>query len=341
MKILVIRFSSLGDVILTTPLVKELRKNFPEAIIDFCTKEEFSDVYQDNPNINECISVQKPFNFKKLRSLKKEINFRKYDIIIDAHNNLRTFYLKFFLKLKSKVYTFKKYTFRKTLLVKFRINTMKNFPSVSVRYIDAVKKLGRDIKQRYIRPEIYSNISSREKIDRIFTELNISNNKKIICIIPSSKHFTKTYPAEYYIKLINYFDKEKFNFILIGKDNDKNLIEFIWEQTGNNVINLYNRLNIKELYELMRRCHFVIGGDTGPIHIAEAASTPLIMVAGSSVKEFGFFPEGKNVLIAENNEMKCRPCSYIGKNICPEKHFKCMMSLSPELIFPIVQEHLI
>ena len=197
-------------------------------------------------------------------------------------------------------------------------------------------------------PEIYTNDYAKEEADKLIAGLNIPANSKLICIVPSSKHFTKTYPAENYIELINKFDKNKFSFLLIGKDADKNNIDSIKSKTGENVFNLCDKLNLLELYEVMKKCDLVISGDTGPMHIAEAAGVPIVMIAGSSVKEFGFLSdptrpprrggENSNFKILEVNGLKCRPCSHIGKDYCPKGHFRCMKDITPEKIFTTVEQ---
>src|SRR5207245_358469 len=142
----------------------------------------------------------------------------------------------------------------------------------------------------------------------IFKEISINEKSKIIVIAPGSKHFTKTYPAELYIELINKFDAN-VSVILVGKGNDIIPIERIMENARGNVYNLSNELNLVELAELIKRCSVFISGDTGPMHIAEAMNISLIMLAGSSVKEFGFYPQNENAVVLENNNLKCRPCT--------------------------------
>jgi heptosyltransferase-2 len=332
-KILVIRLSSLGDVILTTPLLKVLKQNYPQSKIDYLVKHEYSDVLKNNPNTDNLITCDDDINFSGLTKLKKQIKSNKYDLIIDAHNNLRTFYLQLFLN--SKKIKFKKFSIRKFLLVRFKINLMKDFPSVSQRYCEILKPLG--ISAPAVLHEIFPDESSKQKVDLLFKELNLSKDKKIICIIPSSKHFTKTYPEEKYCELINKFDAARYSFILIGKETDKINIDKIKSKTGSNVYDLCDKLNVLETAELMKNCWLVISGDTGPMHIAEAVNAPLIMLAGSSVKEFGFYPKNKNSIVLENNTLKCRPCSHIGKSSCPEGHFKCMSEIKPDQIFEKIE----
>lgn len=332
-KILVIRFSSLGDIILTTPLLKILRQQFPDSQIEFCTKMSFAPILRHNPNLNKILEVADDIEFSELRRLKKKITSEHYDLIIDLHNNLRTFYLKLFLRFRTKVLVFNKYSFRKFLLVKFKINLMKELPGISQRYIDVQHKTI-PVGQRYIfDPEIYTNENDRESVNILIRSLNITASSKLICIVPSSRHFTKSYPAEYYVDLINKFDVIKYSFLLVGKDDDKNNINLIKSKTGDNVYDLCDKLNLLELAELMKRCTLVISGDTGPMHFAEAVAVPIIMLAGSSVKEFGFYPRNDNRRILEVNGLSCRPCSHIGRDSCPKGHFKCMKEIEPEIVF--------
>lgn len=331
-KILVFRFSSLGDIILTTPLLKILRKNYPDAQIDYCTKKSYSDLLKYNPAVSRVLEVSDDMDFAELRLLKKTLINEKYDLVIDLHNNLRTFYLRLSLRLGTYVVVFKKYSFKKFLLVKFKINRMKDLPSIAQRYIDTIKHII-DVNTIELTPEIKTNDYAKEEADKIISGLNIPANSKLICIVPSSKHFTKTYPAENYIDLINKFDRNKFSFILTGKGTDKNNIDRIKSETGENVFNLCDKLSLPELYEVMKKCNLVISGDTGPMHIAEAAGVPIIMLAGSSVKEFGFYPINEKNTILEIDGLSCRPCSHIGKDYCPKGHFKCMKEITAEMVY--------
>jgi len=331
-KILVLRFSSLGDVILTTPLLKTLKQIFPDSQIDYCIKSPYLDILKFNPNLNRIIEVDNVLSFEKLRGLRKALTANTYDLIIDAHNNLRTFYLKIFLRRRSRIVSVKKYSIRKLLLVKLKINLMKNLLPIGKRLTKICgEKSGEAI------PEIFTNKQSEETATKILTALKLPSNTVLVCIISSTRHFTKTYPPEYFAELINKFDKNRFFFLLTGKGDDRKNIEIIRENTGPNVYDLCDKLTLLELAEIMKRCKLVIAGDTGPMHIAEALNIPLITIAGSSVKEFGFFPVSGNSRVIENEGLKCRPCTHIGRDKCPLGHFKCMRELKPELIYLMLQ----
>jgi heptosyltransferase-2 len=333
-KILIIRFSSLGDIILTTPFLKVLRHHYPNSQIDYLTKSSYTDIIRFNPNVNNVISVDDSLEFKELMKLRKKLSASKYNLIIDLHNNLRTFYLRTFLRISTKFIVYKKLSLRKLLLVNFKINLLKNIPAISQRYISTLRKiLNLKTGSTEFLPEIFTGDITRQQLEKILNELKIPVAGRLICIVPSSKHYTKTYPAEYYVELINKFDKQKYSFILIGKGEDKENIGMIQSLTGHNVYDLCDKLDLLELAELMKKCSLVITGDTGPMHIAEAVNVPIIMLSGSSVREFGFYPQSENAVVLENNGIKCRPCSHIGRSSCPKGHFKCMKEIMPDIIF--------
>lgn len=323
-KILVIRFSSLGDVILTTPLLKKIKQIYPGSEIHYLTKNSFSDIIRHNPNISKIIETNDKIDFNELKTLRKRIQSEKYDLILDAHNNLRTFYLRLFSDADRKV--FRKYSFRKFLLIKLKINLMKDLPPITERYCNMLRG-----DNPVLLPEIYTDESSKVKVDTLIQKFNPAG-KKIICISPSSHHFTKTYPADYYSALINKLGNQ-YLFLITGKGKDISNISKIMSQTGDNTINLCDKLSLPELAQLIRRSDLFISGDTGPMHIAEASGKNLIMMAGSSVKEFGFYPQNINSAVFENNLLKCRPCSHIGRQDCPKVHFNCMKKIKAEEVY--------
>jgi heptosyltransferase-2 len=309
-----------------------LREKFPDAQIDYLTKELYSEVLINNPTLSNLIiqySNQTTAQYFELRT--KLIN-NKYDLVIDLHNNFRTFQVRENLRLRgSKVLIFKKYSVKKKLLVWFKINKMKDLQPIKDRYIQTLSKLFpvNEYLNKYL-PEIYTDEVSKQNVNKILTELGINKEKDLIGIIPVSKHFTKNYPLELYAELINKYDKEKYNFILAGKGNGSENFDIIKANTGSNVFDFYDKLTVLELAELMKHCSQIITGDTGPMHIAEALNIPIKMPAGSSVKEFGFYPQNKNAIVFEVNHLKCRPCSHIGRSECPLGHFKCMREITPE-----------
>jgi heptosyltransferase-2 len=214
------------------------------------------------------------------------------------------------------------------------MNYLKELPSVQKRYINTFTGL------------ISSSAITNEQINLNYLTEDITlkspaqwlseikkNRKKIITILAGTKHFTKTYPPEMFAEVIRLIRTEEYQIILTGNDADRKNAGIIKEHCGNEVLDLCGKLSLTELFLILQLSTFVIGGDTGPMHIAEALNIPLIMLAGSSVREFGFYPQSDNAVILENENLKCRPCSHIGKSICKERHFRCMRDIKPEMIY--------
>ncbi|MEO8513778.1 MAG: glycosyltransferase family 9 protein [Ignavibacteria bacterium] len=336
-RILIIRLSSLGDIILTTPLINLIQVTFPLARIDFCTKEQYAFIVRSNPAIHKVIKAKNELNYEALKDLRQLIKMSNYNLIIDAQNNIKSFYLR--MIQDAKILVFKKYSIKKFLLVNFKIDLMKDLPPISERYIEMVTEFAspEDLKKKIL-PEVFTDAVSERSIDKMLESLGLNKGNKLVCIPAVSKHFTKTYPAEFYAEIINKFPGESAAFFLTGTGTDSININIIKSLTKNRkVYDLCNNLDISDLISLLKRCSLVICGDTGPMHLAEALNIPLIMLAGSSVKEFGFYPQNGDAIILENNGLKCRPCSHIGRKKCPKGHFKCMKEITPEMVLGKVQ----
>lgn len=322
----------MGDIILTAPLIKLVSETFPEARIDFCTKEKFTYLVKSNPRIQKVITVKNNPHHSDLKELRMLIKMSNYDIILDAHNSLRSFYLRIFQD--TKILVFNKHSVKKFLLVKLKINLLKNIPSVTERYKKIISSYASpDELNKKTLPELNTNPVSERSIETMINTIGLAAGTKLICIPAVSGHFTKTYPAEYYAEIINRYPEEKAAFFLTGKGSDSNNIYKIKELTKDKkVFDLCDRLETEDLISLIKRCSLVICGDTGPMHIAEAFNIPIVMMAGSGVREFGFYPQNENAVVLENNSLKCRPCSHYGRAKCPKGHFKCMKDITPEII---------
>ena len=331
-RVLIIRLSSLGDIILTTPLIKLVQETFPIARIDYCTKAQYSYILKSNPYIHKVIKAKDELNKSSLEELRQLFKMSSYNIIIDAHNNLKTIYLRSFQN--AEILVFRKYSLRKFLLVNFKINLMKELPPITERYRQVISgyTTQEKINEKTL-PSVFTDEISERSISNMFTDLGIDDKKEIITIPAVSKHFTKTYPPEYYADVINNYPNAGAVFFLTGTGRDSKNINSIKSLVKDRTVyDLCNKLEIPDLISLIKRSTLVICGDTGPMHIAEALNIPLIMPAGSSVKEFGFYPQNEKSVVLENNSLKCRPCSHYGKEKCPKGHFKCMKEIKPEII---------
>ncbi len=305
----------MGDILLTTPLIRSIKKQYPGIKLDFLLKREYYDLLKLNPNLNKILIYEN--EKEKIKNLKDEICRNDYDAIIDLQNNFRTLLL---LKCYgSSVTGFKKRKLDKFLLVHFKINRLKEAYSIPERYA-----------------EIIDDIELDENGLELFTDKPpgelLKKNKDIIGICPGSKHFTKMWLKDYYIELGKLLEDNGYNVALFGGADDKIICTEI-EERLTSAINLCNDNKILQTVADMKQCKVIYCNDSGLMHTAAAAGIPVIVFFGSTVKEFGFFPYKSRNLILENNSLSCRPCTHIGRSGCPKKHFKCMREITPYLAF--------
>ncbi|MDZ4712138.1 MAG: glycosyltransferase family 9 protein [bacterium] len=309
-KILVIRLSSFGDIVLSFPLLKKIKEKLPECEVHFLTKKNYEDVLLLNPDIDKII-----FNDDRLSDTRKKVTDESYDLIIDIHKNFRSIYLSAFNS--KNVVRYKKENFKKFLFVKFKINFLKEVTPVWKKYILPVKR--------------FLNF---DKLNFEVSELTFDRTKSIegkyTVIAPASRHFTKTYPAEKFIQYIN--NNTGTRFVLVGDNSKKEkLICSEIERSCKNVLNLCGKLTINNLAEVIYNSSHLICNDSAVLHLAEALGKKVIAIFGSTVREFGFFPQLEGSEVYENEGLVCRPCTHIGRGSCPKGHFKCMMGIEIQL----------
>jgi len=307
-KILIIRFSSLGDIILSFPLINALKKEHPESEIHFLTKS----VYKSLIELNKIISKTIVFEGQPLGKLKDEIKNENYDLVLDIHKNFRSVSVTSFAGLNVKRY--KKDTIKKFLLVKLKINLFKEVIPVYLKYI---KTAGEKFWNKYNKFTSSDLIFDRQK----------KYDFNYIVLAPSSKHFTKTYPKEKFVEIIKESDRK---FILVGDESnkDKEICNYISERIG--AMNLCGKLNYAELANVIYNSEYVVTNDSAILHFAEMLGKNVKAIFGSTVREFGFFPQLENSVVFENDKLKCRPCTHIGLPACPLGHFKCMNEIQIE-----------
>jgi ADP-heptose:LPS heptosyltransferase len=307
MKILVIRFSSMGDIIYTTPVVRCIKKQVPNAEVHFLTKPAFKYIYDNNPYVDKLLLL-KPSLSDTINDIKAE----KYDHIVDLHNNLRTTIIK--LRTGIKATTYKKQPIRKWLSLKFKLKLVPPTHLVD-RYLQAAKPLGVVNDGQPI--DYY--IKAEHQLGKL---LPATHQNGYIAFVIGATHFTKRMPNE---KIISICSQLKLPVVLLGGNDVKANGDIVASAIGANIYNACGATSLDESVYLVSKAEAIIGFDTGLTHIAEAFNKPIVSVWGGTVPELlGVQPYMvKDVLVAGIN-LNCRPCSKFGLEKCPLGHFKCM-----------------
>ncbi len=311
-KILIIRFSSIGDIVLTTPVIRCLKQQLPDVEIHYLTKNSFKSILENNPYLTKVHAIDKEVD-EVIEDLRKE----NFDFIVDLHNNLRSSQVK--LKLMKPSSAFKKLNFQKWLLVNFKINKM---PAMHVvdRYMKAAEKLGIINDNKGL--DYFIPVKDEVTMD----SFPLTHQKGFIGFVIGAKHYTKQLPTE---KIISICKKINAPIILLGGKEDAGRATQIEAAVGANIVNACGKFNLNQSASIIKQAQKVITHDTGLMHIAAAFKKEIISVWGNTVPDFGFtpyLPDSKSKIV-EVKGLPCRPCSKIGYDKCPQEHFKCMREI--------------
>jgi len=309
-KILIIRFSSIGDIVLTTPVIRCVKKQFPDAEVHYVTKEVFKNILIHNPYID------KVHTFKEdISELYEPLKAENFDVVIDLHKNLRSLRLK--QKLKAKNYSFDKLNLQKFLAVNFKqINKLPNKHIVD-RYFDAVAPLG--IKSDGKGSDHFMHQNDRVDVSSLLTD---HLQKTFVALVVGGSYFTKKIPLN---KLSEICKNSKLSIIVLGGKEDKPVGDELKKQFPQ-LINTCGQYTINQSASIIEQAEWVVSSDTGLMHIAAAYNKKIISIWGNTIPEFGMSPYLPNLenKILEVKNLSCRPCSKLGYKKCPKGHFKCM-----------------
>ena len=320
----------MGDIFLTTPIISTLRKNYPDAVIDFYTKSQYTQVMEDNPDLSSVYS----WEYEKQSSLNllfSKVSNRSYDHIFDLQNNWRSRQLS--SRLYGKKHRVNKERIRRRLLVYFKWNTLRKR-----HVIDRYYALISDI----------CNIPLKRKIDHSSDEnptiLHLNNiafhrGTYLVWAI-GAKQFTKRLPNSTVAETLRSIPEKKI--VLIGDHTDSENAKKIKASLGNDgmhVIDFTGKTTYQESTQLIQHAGLILTNDSIMMHVAAASGNPMISFWGSTVPEFGFAPlSDKSTIISAPQKFSCRPCHTSGRSSCPKKHFGCMTTIEPPTIVAAISD---
>ncbi len=313
MKILILRFSSIGDIVLTTPVIRCLKTQLDNAEVHYATKYQYQSILENN------VYIDKFFLLKgKLDDLIHDLKKENYDVVIDLHHNLRTRIVKWRLGVRS--FSFNKLNIEKWLMVAFKINHLPDLHIVD-RYLETVKSLG--VKNDALGLDYFIP----EKDEMPWAWLPETHRSGFVAYAIGGQHETKKLPVARMIELCKKINRpiillggkedfengERVRLAIDGMRSDKEMI-----------FNTCGKLNLNQSASLLKKASSVFSHDTGLMHIAAALKKEVYSIWGNTIPAFGMYPYRTKYHALENTNLSCRPCSKIGFDKCPKGHFKCM-----------------
>lgn len=332
MKALIIRFSSIGDIVLTTPIVRCLKQQRPDVEVHYLTKAFFEPVIKANPYIDKLHLLENDLD-AMIQLLQKE----NFDILIDLHHNLRTARVKRALKVTS--FSFNKLNIEKWLLVNLHINRMPDL-SIVERYFETVKSL--NVKNDGQGLDYFID----PKFQLTNRDVPMSHWAGYVACVIGGSYGTKKFPVAKWQELIA---SMPYPVLLLGGPEDRDEGDKIAEPDSVKTYNACGKFNLSESARLVEKARVVISNDTGLMHIAAAFKKPLVSLWGNTSPDMGMFPyygfNNLNSIIApqslmmEHKNLSCHPCSKLGYGRCPKRHFKCMNELNIAAMVAFVKQY--
>jgi len=335
-KILILRLSSIGDILLTTPLVRALRSRFPDAEIDYALKEPFIDLLRTNPNLNRLHTLDPAGGWRALWRLRRDIGEAGYDLVVDVHKNIRTLFLRTAAK-PAQIAKHSKSRLQRHLLVNFGINLYRRSVPMTERYLASVSHLG--VFDDGAGLELILDPEADRRVAGILTGRGWRPGRFTAALVPGAGRQTKQWPADRYAEVARILAGTRDAQILIlGDGRDVESACTVTRAAPESSFPVAGEFGLMESACALSRADLVICNDSGAMHMARALNLNTVAIFGPTTRELGFYPAGARVKVVEHKGLDCRPCSHIGPKKCPKKHFRCMLELEPEQVLAAADE---
>jgi len=331
-RILVIKFSSIGDIVLTMSPLKTLKNIFPSARIDFLTLNSYAPILEGNKYIDRIIPFDINFGFKQLIKTGKWINNSKYDLVIDFHDSLRSKIIRFWIRKIPKRILIKP-RWKRFLLFRFRKNLFHtNFSQLKLLHQPIIERID---SEKYPLPELFVSEIEKKQSSIFLKEKGVK--KPYIAIIPGAAWTQKRWLVENYCKLIAELKNHKnVDFVILGGKTDDICNQIA--KCDSTFINLQGQTSLRESMAIIARSKFIIGADTGLTHAAEALGKRVVMILGPTSRETGAGVNRDDSVSIENRDVWCRPCSQTGKRKCYRDEQYCITTITTEFVLSKIIE---
>lgn len=317
-KILVIRLSSLGDVVLATPALRALHQRFPKAEIHVATRTEYAPLVFPSPWVNRVQTLDRKEE-KGFVAYLKGIRQEEYDLVVDLHATLRSRMIAQ-ASGAGMILRYRKAVLGRRTLVAFKAKKAFQAKQVVDRYLECLSPLGIEKPSR--QPEVV--LDSKEKA---FGREFLGKSGPFIALVPGAKHATKRWLKDGFVEVgKRLWQEDKVGIVVLGSDEEKGLVREVVRGIGEGAKEACG-LGLRQMASVLGSCKVVLTNDSGPMHLATAVGTPVAALFGPTVEDFGFFPLGERNIVLERH-LSCRPCSLHGTEECPEGHFKCMREIT-------------
>lgn len=325
--ILLVRFSSIGDILLTTPLLRALRARHPAARITMVVRDDLADTLRHNPRLSDLVTWPRGGS---LRALATELGRTEWTHRLDLHGSLRSRLLR--QLMGGSWVGYPKYRWRRTLLIRSGRRYGGALGHVAERYFEAAT--GLDVRPDGGPPEFFTSQEAEREADAFLLEAGLGTSRPLIALAPGAAHWTKRWPASHWEALVRRL-RGGSDLVVVGGGDDHPIGEQLVQAGGGRVANAAGRFSLVGSAVLIKRSRALVAGDTGLLHLATAVGTPVVGLYGPGVEELGFFPYHARARVLQR-PLGCRPCSAHGGPRCPLGHHRCLQEILPEEVAQVL-----
>ena len=340
-KILVIRFSALGDLVLTTPIFRELKRVFTDAKITLLTSSGLGSVLDNNPHIDHVIRHNRNESREHLQALIQKLRKEKFELIYDAHRSLRSIWIVWNLSgigffSIPQVWSINKRSWSRSLLIRFKLNFLKNTLPQRLHLLHPLQNHAKIELQNHT--ELFPDQSTVLRVQK-FLQKNGLLAKRFIAVGPAASYPLKCWPVVYFHELISNLLEQGWPVVLVGGADEKETVQLEKEFSGK-VHSVAGQFSALESAELLGQASLVVTNDTSVSHLAEAMRTTAIVLFGATVREFGYAPFLRESKMLETNEvLSCRPCSRDGRGKrVNSDYLRCLTTITPEKVLSLIPQ---
>jgi len=317
LSILLVRFSSIGDILLTTPLVRALARRHPDAKLIYVTKRAMAPLVADHPQLASVVALEPD---EPIHNLAARLRALSPTHALDLHGSLRTAALRLLVRCPWSGYYKRKLA--RSFLISVKVDVYGHAVPVAERYFEAAR--GLDVQPDGGPPQFFIGQGATERVGRWLTEKGLAE-ARLAALAPGAAHATKRWPVAHWIALVHTLKSAGYTPIALGGPDDRGIALQLGSEGA---VTSAGEFSLQETGALLARSRVLVSGDTGVMHMATGVGTPVVALFGPTVRQFGFFPYRAPAVVLER-DLACRPCSSSGTSECPLGHHRCLAEIGP------------
>jgi heptosyltransferase-2 len=330
--VLAVRFSSIGDILLTTPLLRAIRHRHPSARITVLTKQAFAPLLSHNPHVDRIIALGPG---QSVRTVAAEVRAGRFTHRLDLHGSIRSRALR--VLVPGRWTSYPKHHIARALLIHTKRNYYRDQRPVPERYFAAARDL--DVSPDGAPPDFVLGPEAERAAVAWLATSGLASDRTLIAVAPGAAHATKRWPLEHWRALLSQIVSGGSSVAILGGPDDSWLGTSLAGYGRGQVASAAGMFGLQTTGALLRRSAAVVTGDTGVLHMATGVGTPVVALYGPTVLPFGFAPYTGRATVLER-ALSCRPCSSHGSARCPLGHHRCMLEIRPDLVYDSMRRSL-